>query len=424
MALTITQQPSQEDLANRKLMLAATSTNVANIGFKYRVIVTTTQGANSFWIPPNPSGAAIIDLAQLVKLNNMEINSGVSIHKFVTSVQEVTGNGAIYSYTVSVQEAWEVAGVLTLQGSATNLSYSMMWNGCLQASDPQTTNLSTRYLLNGSTKRFLSDREYNTSPWLYANLHNFTPGTDKVFIPVRELDYGVMTLAYLRTKTVTKIRVIVYEDDGTPHTGDIDVTTHPESTMWHYPVYPANLNINTISLPKPSDYPNWPFLTVQALNASNAAQSVLYVLYNVNDKVPLNCIYDNVRLAWKGFGGSWEYQNFTKRSIKEYQIERKQYRKVLGTYGTSYTMIGQERGLTEVDIVAPQILSATSDWLSEGEFEFLTGLFTSRQVMIVNDNGTHTPVVVEDSGYAEKKERNGKLYNQTIRVKYSNNLWV
>lgn len=424
MAITITQQPANSDVGNRRLMFACTSTNSGNTGFKFKIIVTTTQGTNTFWIPPNINGAAILDIAQLIKLNNQEIYSGASVHKLLTVQKETTGFGAIYDYTISVQESWLVAGVQTLQGTPTTNTYNMVWNGVLQASDPQTTDLATRYRLDSQFKRWLSDRKWNTHNWLYANLHNFSPSTDKTFIPVREQDWGVMSVAWYPNKSATKIRLIMYEDDGTPHTTDIDVSSQVAGEMYHFPLYPANLNAQTNGWEKPSTYPNWPFYSVQALNASNTPVSIRYIFYNVADKIPVECLFSPVRLAWKGFGGSWEYFNFTKRNEKSYNIERKQYRKVLGSYGTTYTMIGQERGLTETEIVSEQLITANSDWISENEFEFLTGLFTSRQVMIVNDNGTHTPVVVQDAGFTEKKARDGKLVNQTIQLKYSNNLWV
>ena len=424
MALNITQQPATEDVSNRRLMFACTSDNSANIGFKFRLIVTTTQGTNSFWIPPNPSGAAILDIAQLIKLNNQEVYSSASVHKLLVPTQETSGQGAIYSYTISMQEAWEVDGVLTLQGSATVNTYNMVWNGCLQASDPQSTPLGSRYLLDNGFKRFASDLLPETYPWLYANLHNFAPSSQRVFIPVREEDFGVLTIPYLTTKSVAKIRLTVYEDDGTPHITDIDVTTHPQGTLWNYPLFPGNLNAQSLGWVKPSDYPNWPFITIQALNSSDAARSVTYIMYNVRDKVPVECLFDNRRLAWKGFGGGWEYFNFTKKSTKEYTIERKQYRKVLGDYTTAYVMNGEMRGLTETDIVAEQFIVANSNWVTEGEFEYLRGLFVSRQVMLVDDRGVSTPVVVEDAGFAERKDRDGKMINQTIRIKFSNNLWI
>ena len=423
MAITITQQPAQDALANRRLMFAATSNNSANTGFRFRVVVTTTQGTNSFWIPPNPSGAAIIDIAQLVKLNNQEINSSASIHKIIAPLLEPSGNGVIYDYSVSIQEAWEVAGVLTLQGSATVSTYDMMFNGNLQASDPNTTSISTRYTLDSSTKRFASDRKPTTHYWLYGNLYGLAPDSSTIYIPVREADWGVMTIPWTRTKVANALKVTIYEADGTNTAASLNVGGINAGDMYHYPFYPANLNVNTSGLPKPSDYPDWRYITIQALE-NNAARSMKYVLYNTANLLQKECIYNNIRIAWKGFGGSWEYFNFIKKNEKSYNIDRKQYRKVLGTYGSTYTMIGQERGLTEVDVVAEQVITANSDWLSEGEFEFLTGLFVSRQVMIVNDDGTHTPVVVQDSGFTERKTRDGKQVNQQIQLKYSNNLWV
>lgn len=423
MAITITQEPNLDDVANRRLMFACTSNNTGNTGFKFRIVVTTVQGTNSFWYSPNPNNAAIIDIAQLIKLTNEEQNGGTSIHKRLAPYLEPSGAGVIYTYTVSVQEAWIVDGTLQLQGSATTRTYDMVWNGVLQVSDSQTFSIAGRFRLTKADDRWASDRKWNTHYWLYGNLYGLGMSVNRVFIPVRSDDWGVMTLPWVRSKITDRITVGIYDEDGVMQSADIDVSAITAGKLYHYPVYPKNLNANTIGLPKPSDNPGWAYISVRAfLNTS--ARSVEYILYKVDNYLPVECLYNNVRIAWKGFGGGWEYFNFTKRNEKSYTIDRKQYRKIVGAYSNQFIMYGMERGLTETDIVAEQILTANSDWVSENEFEFLTGLFVSRQVMIVNDDGTHTPVVVQDNGFTERKARDGKQYNQQIQLKFSNNLWV
>lgn len=425
MAITIAQQPSNEDVVGRKVMLTATSTNSGNTGFKFTVIVTSTLGANTFLIPVNPSGAAILDISQLIILRNQDLFSSVSVHALTAPIQEPNGFGAIYSYTISVQEGWVVSGVYTLQGSATNLSKAFLWSATLQANQPYNQSLSN-YLLDAATKRFLSDVNINTYNWLFGNYFGYEEGSTRVFIPVREADFGVLSVAYLTTKVVQNIVVSIIDSVGGVNTFSINVTTHPQSTMWHYPLYPANLNASSeIGWLKPSDFPNWRAIRVQAFDVSSAARSVAYFLYNTDTYGPKDCIQDNVRLAWRGAGGGWEYFNFIKKSEKSYQIERKQVRKVLGTYGSTYVMTGQEAGLQETEAIVDQLITANSDWITEGTFTYLRGLFVSNQVHIVEElTGRIIPVVVEDSNFVQKQTRDGKVYNQQIRLKLSNYLWT
>jgi len=428
MAITIAQQPSNEDVVGRKVMLTATSTNSSNTGFKFTVIVTSTLGTNTFLIPVNPAGAAILDISQLIVLRNQDLFSGVSVHALTAPVQEPDGFGAIYSYTLSVQEGWIVSGVYTLQGSATTVTKDMMWNANLQATFPYTYSLPSRFLLDSLNKRLLSDLQPDTYNWLYSNYFGIAESVSNIFVPVREADYGVLSVAYLTTKTVTGILVTIIDSTGTSNAFTIDVSATPESTMWHYPLYPANLNASTeTGWLKPSDFPNWRAIRIQAFGAGSppTVKSSVYYLYNADTYGPKDCIQDNVRLAWKGSGGSWEYFNFMKKSEKSYQIERKQVRKVLGTYGSTYTMTGQESGLQETENIVDQLITANSDWITEGTFTYLRGLFVSKQVHIVEDRtGRIIPVVVEDSNFTEKQTRDGKVYNQQIRLKLSNYLWT
>ena len=129
-------------------------------------------------------------------------------------------------------------------------------------------------------------------------------------------------------------------------------------------------------------------------------------------------------MAWVGFGGSWEYFNFTKKNEESIEIERKRYQQVLGTYGTSFTQNGMQRGLTEVGNITKRFLTINSDWISEGEFQFLRGLMVSRQVHWVQDDGTFIPMLVEDNTYTEQRTRDGKLKNLTVKLSYANNLWT
>jgi hypothetical protein len=58
-----------------------------------------------------------------------------------------------------------------------------------------------------------------------------------------------------------------------------------------------------------------------------------------------------------------------------------------------------------------------SDFLQAGEWEFMKGLILSKQVHIVNLDGTHTPVIVQDTNYNSKNPKFKGLEQLTIRLK-------
>ena len=125
-----------------------------------------------------------------------------------------------------------------------------------------------------------------------------------------------------------------------------------------------------------------------------------------------------VRLAWVGSRCGWDYQNFIKRSENSYTIERRQWKQVLpNQYLTS------SRQQTDRQSIVNKIITVTTDWLQEGEFEFLKNLLISNQVQIVNADGTHTPANVQESNYISRKERTGRLYNLTLKIGYSQEYW-
>jgi hypothetical protein len=69
-------------------------------------------------------------------------------------------------------------------------------------------------------------------------------------------------------------------------------------------------------------------------------------------------------------------------------------------------------------------INAISDWIQEGEYVFLRSLMASTQVHMIAEDGTFIPVSISDNQFVEKKERNGKLYNVSINIKYSQDYWV
>jgi hypothetical protein len=77
--------------------------------------------------------------------------------------------------------------------------------------------------------------------------------------------------------------------------------------------------------------------------------------------------------------------------------------------------------------MAQQVLTVTSDYISEGEFKFLRSLLVSNQVTwLTTDAGkaVEVPVKLDDTTYVEKKTRDGKLYNVTLKVRIANEYWT
>jgi hypothetical protein len=131
-------------------------------------------------------------------------------------------------------------------------------------------------------------------------------------------------------------------------------------------------------------------------------------------------------LGWVNSRGGWDYFNFTKKSEVSNEIQRKPYRKVLFN-GTPTIFSTNDRGKTDRRNLVEQVITATSDYITEAEFALLRSLMVSNQVTwLSTDQGKaiEIPVNMEDTSYVEKKIRDGKLYNVTIKFKAANEYWT
>jgi len=428
MAITINDQPYTPTVKGQKLIITALSDNISEPGFKYKVVVADSLNSYTFYQTPNPNGMLIVDLYGYIKLVNAGMISTTVVHALTDQTAEPLEAGYT-NLTVTIEEAWLVLGVLTddpEDEGPEEIDDLYIWNGVAQATDGYKPNMVSRYALSTGaiTKGWLSDRLWNTS----RGFNGVDQSTYKVMIPVREKDYGVLSMVDFDTLTTAiKVVVTIYDSTETPHAFTITLASN---FFNHLPVYPANLNISATSgWLKPSTYPGWKYITVVAQNSISAPVSVTYYLYNTAVYGQADCRHTNVRLGWKNFSGAWDYQNFIKKNEESLNVTRKKYTRVLGNYAQVSNSVGfnftkQDPSLIDREPIVERMLEINSDWLTEGEFLFLRSLIVSQQVHWIQDDGSYIPVVVETNDYKMPRERNSKQKQLTLKLKYSNDLWA
>ena len=106
-------------------------------------------------------------------------------------------------------------------------------------------------------------------------------------------------------------------------------------------------------------------------------------------------------------------------------MERKRYRKVVGNYGTAdeTTAFGfntYDRGLTERSPFVEKMLRVRTDFLTEGQFEYLKNLIYSESVYIIGNKGEATPVVIDSNNYTAIKSRSYVKNDLELMLKFSN----
>lgn len=436
MALTELEIPRRMAPRGQKLFVIYSSDQTSQPGFRYGISLTETWGANknyTFYISPALDDKLYFDMTSVLSMKNDENSEDGFNHSRPTQLEYEEPNGkGMKRFDLIVSEWWLVGGVLTEnEGTSIHTSNLDFVNGYYQFSDGMRPNnqagtLFAGYALTGSTSRMWSDRKTDTHSWQFADTFNITGA---IYIPCRNEDYGLLTFvnqdASFPSNAATHIKITLFNSAGVPSSVLVPGFTTTQDSFIHQPIYPKNISDSSLSSSvKPSANANWRFYTVVATDAGGTnVYSETYVFYNADLYGQSDCKFTNVRLGWKNSRAGWDYFNFIKKSEKSYQIDAKQYRKVLFN-GTDKIFAVGDRGLVDRTKLVEQVTTITSDWLQEGEFEFLKSLLVSDQVHQVNDDGTFYSVIITEQSYLQRTTRDGKLYNLTLSFKNSIDYWT
>lgn len=428
MAITLVDSPYQYTALKQKLIFTATSSQVGQPGFRFVAEITINSNGittvQTVYIQPNLNGVMVLDINPVVKeLIDLSVKAYSTPTVFdadLNAIDYFTESNNIIDITVKLYDGYEVLGVftinpLTLPAVITKLS---LINAAFQISQGYSPDPNTYYALSGPTKYTLTDLNSDVYD-LSTEISTYSLGANTIGIKARfSEDYGCMTIptddgVRLSTNTIDEIQVIQFNSAGAPIQTDSVAVSMTEGTLAHIGIYPQNID-NALGL-----LPNCHHYLVNFLYlGSSVARSIAFF------RAENECRFDTYRLAWINSRGGWDFWNFTKRSEQNYSIERKRYRKVIGNYGTStgnFDFNTYDRGLTERGAFVEKMLTVSTDFLSEAQFEFLKGLSYSDSVYIINDSGISTPVVVENTNFAAIKNRSyiKEGTQLTINLKYS-----
>jgi hypothetical protein len=406
MAITINDQPYQYTPVGQRLMLVASSTNVANAGFRF----VFDFGSFTVNVQPNASAKGMLDLAPIFR-ESLQHDAGASNEGINVEYNSVV------QISCTIKEGWLIDGIFTVSGSGmADIDDVYAFLAEYQVADGYKPNPNLRYATSGTNRYLLSERTYDTHKWIEAPARGLS--NDWVYIPTRLADYGqlysISNNGLLVDNEATDLFVSTYDNSDTL----IEATNYTlftdDNSVSRLGAYPQNLIIDG------ADFTNVKYYTIQAGASIEppiyTPASNVYCFYLVPD----DCRFDNVRLGWTNTCGGVDYFNFTKKSELSFNYDRKQYQKVVGSYNTaSFAFNTWDRGATDRYVTTTKGLQINSDWVSVGEFELLQTLCRSNDVYIINDDATMTPVLVDTQNFVIKDERYSKLYNVTLNLKYS-----
>ena len=422
MAITIQQQPYIFTALKQKLIVVATSTNIGQPGFRYVITVSNGTTSNVFYVQPNLSGALVFDLNPVVnQAMDLGVNSTDAVPSLFASitVQDAATSRNILGISTTIQEGYEVLGLFTVQATTYPLDGSALINAAFQISDGFNPDPSDYFALNGSGSQIMSDL-YRSTYAMDDMLSQYSLGANTIGITGFEDDWGVLTIpaddgSTLTGNAIDDIQIVQFNAAGTPIQTDTLACVIAAGTINHLPLLPANID-DIFGLQA-----TWHHYLINFRNAGGSATARSIAVFKADDE----CRFDKVRLGWTNSRGGWDYFNFTKRSEESYSVERKRYRKVVGNYGTAdageaFGFNTYDRGLTERSPFVEKMLRVRTDFLTEGQFEYLKNLIYSESVYIINIDGSATPVVIDSNNYTAIKSRSYVKNDLELMLKFSN----
>lgn len=422
MAITIQQQPYIFTALKQKLIVVATSTNIGQPGFRYVITVSNGTTTNVFYVQPNLSGALVFDLNPVVnQAMDLGVNSTDAVPSLFasTTVQDAATSRNILGISTTIQEGYEVLGLFEVQATTYPLDGSALINAAFQISDGFNPDPATYFALDSATSYIMSDLVRST----YAMddmLSQYSLGANTIGITGFEDDYGVLTIpaddgSALTGNAIDDVQILQFNEAGSLLQTDTLACVIAAGTINHLPLLPGNID-DVFGLQA-----TWHHYLINFRNAGGSATARSIAVFKAADE----CRFDKVRLGWTNSRGGWDYFNFTKRSEESYSVERKRYRKVVGNYGTAdaesaFGFNTYDRGLTERTPFVEKMLRVRTDFLTEGQFEYLKNLIYSESVYIINIDGSATPVVIDSNNYTAIKSRSYIKNDLELMLKFSN----
>ena len=422
MAITIHQQPYVFTALKQKLIVVATSSNIGQPGFRYVITVSNGTTTNTFYVQPNINGALVFDLYPVVsQAMDLGVNSTDSVPSLFasTTVQDADTSRNILGISTIIQEGYEVLGLFEVQATEYPLDGSALINAVFQISDGFNPNPSTHFALSSGTSYIMSDLVRSTYA-LDDVLTKYSLGANTIGITGFNDDYGVLTVpadngTALTGNAINNVQIVQFNAAGTPVQTDTLSCVIAAGTINHLPLLPGNIN-DIFGLDS-----TWHHYLINFRKSGGSAAARSIAVFKADDE----CRFEKVRLGWTNSRGGWDYFNFTKRSEESYSVERKRYRKVVGNYGTAdeTTAFGfntYDRGMTERSPFVEKMLRIRTDFLTEGQFEYLKNLIYSESVYIINADGSATPVLIDNNNYTAIKTRSYTKTDLELTLKFSN----
>jgi hypothetical protein len=418
-----------------------TSTEFANTGFKYVVVITdgNTSESYKFYISPNAVGSGVFNAKTIF---NQLVPTSLVIpdsDDILIQISEplVSNTSMTNQFFVDLYEGYDVAGVFTEDDSVT-VDYRLMCvygkgkSNFLVMGSNDTKPLALSECFDntiGFNAETIASRinipltlQQEVINWQRISRSNVT-GAEysafKILSWIADDDTHInQNYPYF---TIANFRYILYDNTYTELLSFDIPMQFLRGGLFHIPVGLKNL-VNSVYVDD-AIANNTAFWTVVGIDEAEEEVTAKYGFYIDED-----CKHNPVHVYWLNQKGGWDSYSFIKKNERSIEVEKKRYKQYLGDYnGASvenpFDTKNYSRSLTEREPIVKTFINLTSDWVTESEFKFMKDLFQSKSVWMVDDNvdGYNIlPVVVEDNNFLMRRERNSRKYNQQLRLQLAN----
>lgn len=178
-------------------------------------------------------------------------------------------------------------------------------------------------------------------------------------------------------------------------------------------------NLATLGLILTGDEKYWDVYFTDSSDNSVISEVRRYV-------IPDECSsYEPVLVAWINRLGSLDYFTFTQNSKTTLNVNRNEWKKELGI-SVDYQQVDRGRSIISQKITRNIVLN--SNWITEEEYSWLNELVTSPSVWFFANNPEGDlipyPAIVVDTSYEFKKKLTEQIFNMTITLQASNDVWA
>lgn len=130
--------------------------------------------------------------------------------------------------------------------------------------------------------------------------------------------------------------------------------------------------------------------------------------------------FDAINVSFMNQYGVRDYFTFDRRNTRQVDIQRNNYHEVLGSWSDATFSIDQHgRGARTFSTDITTQMTLSSNWMNDATSKWLEELFTSPSIEVYVD-GQWEPAVISSNTYEQKTYARDKMFQHTIAVTFAN----